>query len=547
MQNRKIVIGVLSSIFLKFHSKRKNLLYLLAVFCVFAITSLTVNAQILPPSYNPLPPETLKSYKNQAEDIKQQIESKKSNKKVLEYNISHLKETNLSDSSIAENLKNESKNYQKEMFRLISLNAMDSALIREVNGKINQFIADSLTYSAKIDSVQNIIIQLNLTRGTLSSAVKKDSLTFRKLLDSLVNVKDRFDLIDELYFRAKNSDQDSSQHRFNELSCDGKISIIDSLVNKEVNNLQSVIKKDYSVINRNENIIKYLRSNIDSLSKTINLKSIEIEKLKRNYEQNVTWSQQIFLGSKQRDSVIINLESELVKIKSSIDSLQTEYKDKSEIARGYTNIATRVFLPITCKDDAVKFYGDPELLDRVTFNIESKSLSIEGITNYIGPFRYGGSISTKLSPSGDNSASSNLTDFYSNGGDLVLYTEYPLLYKVNNSLSFTVQTLAKAGISNIFGRPKYNIDPGLEVYGKVKISSFISFFAFYRQGLAIGFNDFYKKVGYAKDVPFTYGQLVAGIQLWKFKFSLSGVPVGNKNLTRPIKFTSLVIQSPFPR
>ena len=146
-----------------------------------------------------------------------------------------------------------------------------------------------------------------------------------------------------------------------------------------------------------------------------------------------------------------------------------------------------------------------------------------------------------------NKAKDNLTDFYTSGGDLVLYSEYPLLYKVNKSFSLTVQTLFKTGVSNIFGSAKYNFDPGVEVFGKLSLNSFISFFAFYRQGFAVGFNNFYKDIGYSKDVPFTYGQVVAGIELWKFKISLSGVPFGNKELTMPTKFTSIVIESPLPK
>ena len=179
-----------------------------------------------------------------------------------------------------------------------------------------------------------------------------------------------------------------------------KIVFIDSLFKKDIKNYQGLINKDSLIIAKNTKIVKLLQCDIDSLYNSIQKKNIEINRNKAGSEQNLNWSQQIFKGSEQRDSVIVNLEAELVKVKCKIDSLKDEYKEKNDISNGYASIATRVFLPVKDEDDAEKFYGEPDLLDHITFNIETKSMSIEGFTGYLGQFRFGGSINTKLSPNG---------------------------------------------------------------------------------------------------------------------------------------------------
>ena len=183
-------------------SMRYSLIFTLMIIC-FSLHS-EVLGQILPPSYNPLPPETLKEYKDKADELKQQLDANRENKRVLEYNISRLKQTNLNDSSIAENLKNESKNYQKEMLRLVVYNTMDSVLIQEIKGKIRQFETDSLIYAFKMDSIRNQILMMNSKRSALLCSIKQDSSEFRKLLDTLVLKPDHFEVIDEINYYEKN-------------------------------------------------------------------------------------------------------------------------------------------------------------------------------------------------------------------------------------------------------------------------------------------------------------------------------------------------------
>ncbi|MDX2129154.1 MAG: hypothetical protein SFU91_08980 [Chloroherpetonaceae bacterium] len=489
-----------------------------------------INAQILPPSYNPMPKEKIERFENDARKFNERRDEIYKKRQWLSRNAADIRHSDSDDSLVIHRLRDEEENYRFRIRELHTLINRDSLELIRQTSLATKYALDSLSLMQGVDSMRIEVLKKVDSLKAKRNQIIVDSLqALRKSIGALIP--------------AKNLTQRDSLKLA--LAIDSLLTL--GSLQLEVQELNLKIQTDSVKSIFLAGLSKQSEQVVRELSGSFNANRRVSDSLSLNQIKLMQWRERLQGGSGKRLSVIYELEREIQSLSQQADSLGKVSDSLLKISSDYRSIAERFFIPVQKYDDAVKFYGAPNVLSSVTFNLITRSANINGYTNYFGPVRFGASLIMNLEETPSNDVVGNLNQFYSGGGNLVLHFSFPLIFNGSQYHGITLQSMIKTSVSQIFSVPYYNIDVGVEAYGVISPVHWGRFFGYFRTGLAIGIRGFYEKIGYERESPFFYGQVVAGVEIWEIKLLISGIAFSPDNLGRPITLNNFTVQAPLPR
>lgn len=475
-------------------------------------------AQILPPSFEPLPPHVIENFRRRANSLYKQAEHRRQEYERLARYRDVL--------TLGKQFDSASLSYQK-------------TVVTQLQDSIPRYQAQYERSVAMLQGYRNRAISLSdsVKKIQRRSVARKNEALFRRMIFS-----DSF---------LANSMPGNTIVAF---------PIYQQYAEKISQRGDSLSANDSLLALQTEQLLSECNADADSLQTLISLRERELTISKKILHTLTLSSSALQKSSQERQEQILqDIVSFLPIVKKEETRLTEEAQALDSTAASYEAIVHRFWAPLREYNDAEKFWGRPSLLGNISYNWSGKTLDVFLYSDYIGPVRVGSTINVSLDTSATNVAVYRRR-FYQSGGDIVLHGTYLAALTRSEYHTFAVQLLTKFAINRIFTDQyrTFNLDPGIEFYGTAKPFGwiklfgspldFISVYGFFRLGSGIGLHEnFYRSTMGYEAKPFIYGQVVGGIQLWSVRLLWVGSPFAPTGLRQPLLLNNFIIQVTVPR